>query len=51
MPPHQLGMVQIERTGVCLLVVDANLRQIIDQNFGLDLKLSGQLVNADLIWI
>lgn len=51
MLPHQLGMVQIERARVCLLVVDTNLRQIIDQDFGLDLKFSGQLVNADLIWI
>jgi len=41
MLPHQLGMVQIEGAGVCLLVIDTNLRQIIDQDFGLDLKLSG----------
>lgn len=49
--PHKLGVIQVERTRVCLLVRDANLRQIVDQHLGFDLEFSGQLVDADLIWI
>ncbi len=32
-----------------LLVVDADLREIIDQDFRLDLKFPGQLVDSNLI--
>jgi len=51
MLPHQFGMIQVERARVRLLVRDADFRQVIDQDLGLDLEFSGQLVNADLIWI
>jgi hypothetical protein len=51
MLPHQFGMIQVERARVRLLVRDADLRQVIDQDLGLDLEFSRQLVNADLIWI
>jgi hypothetical protein len=48
---HKFGMVQVERARVRLLVLNAYLRQVIDQDLGLDLEFSGQLVDADLIWI
>jgi hypothetical protein len=51
MLPRQLGVIQIERTRVRLLVRDADLRQEIDQHLGLDLEFPGQLVDADLIGI
>jgi hypothetical protein len=51
MLPHQFGVVEVERARVRLLVRDADLGQIIDQDFGLDLEFSGQLVDADLIRI
>jgi hypothetical protein len=51
MLPHELGMVQIERARVSLLLGDTNFREIIDQDLGLDFELPGQLVNADLIRI
>jgi hypothetical protein len=51
MLPHELGVVQVERTRVRLLVRDADFRQVVNQDFGLDLEFSGQLVDADLIWI
>jgi hypothetical protein len=51
MLPHQFGVVEVERARVRLLVRDADLGQIIDQDLGLDLEFSGQLVDADLIWI
>jgi hypothetical protein len=51
MLPHQLGMLQIERARVRLLIVDADFRQVVDQDFRLDLELPGQFVDADLIGI
>jgi len=51
MLPHKFRVVQVERARVRLLVRDADLWQVINQDFGLDLEFSGQLVNADLIWI
>jgi hypothetical protein len=49
--PHEFGVAQIERARVSLLLVDANFREIIDQDLGLDLELPCQLVDADLIRI
>jgi hypothetical protein len=51
MLPHKFGVVQVERARVRLLFRDADLRQVIDQDLGLDLEFSGQLVDADLVWI
>jgi hypothetical protein len=51
MLPHLLGMMQIERTRVGLLVRDADLRQEIDQHLGLDLEFPCQLIDADLIGV
>jgi hypothetical protein len=49
--PHQYGVLDIERTGMRLLIVDADFRQVIDQDFRLDLEFPRQFVNADLIGI
>jgi len=51
MLPHEHGVFDIDRARVSLLFLDANLREIVDQHLGFDLELSGQLVNADLIWV
>ncbi len=51
MLPHEFGVVQVERARVRLLFGDADFRQIIDQDFCLDLEFPCQLVDADLIWI
>jgi len=51
MLPHKFRVVQVERARVRLLVRDADLWQVIKQDFGLDFEFSGQLVDADLIWI
>ena len=51
MLPHKFSVIQVKRARVSLLVRDANLRQIINQDLGLDLEFSGQFVDADLIWI
>ncbi len=42
-------MIEIERTRVRLLFGDADLGEIVDQDFRLDLQLARQLVNANLI--
>jgi hypothetical protein len=49
--PHELGFIEIERTRVGLFLGDADFRQKVDQDLGLDLEFAGQLVNADLIGI
>lgn len=49
--PHQYGVLDIERTGMRLFIIDANFRQVINQDFGLDLEFPRQFVNADLIGI
>ncbi len=49
MLPHQFGLVEIERARVRLLFSDADFRQIVDQYLGLDLELSRQFVDANLI--
>jgi hypothetical protein len=51
MLPHKFGVVQVERARVRLLVLDADLRQVIDQHLGLYLEFSGQFIDADLVWI
>jgi hypothetical protein len=51
MLPRQFGMLDIERTRVRLLFLDADLRQVVDQYLGLDLEFTRQLVNTDLIGI
>jgi len=48
---NELRVPEVERTGVRLLFRDADLRQVLDQNFGLDLKFPGQLINSNLIRI
>jgi len=48
---NQFRMREVERTGVRLFFRDADLWQVLDQHFGLDLKFPGQLVNSDLIRI
>jgi hypothetical protein len=37
MPSHKFGVLKIERARVRFLLGNADLRQIIDQDFGLDL--------------
>jgi hypothetical protein len=51
MLPREFGMLDIERTRVRLLFLDADLRQVVDQYLGLDLEFTRQLVNTDLIGI
>jgi hypothetical protein len=51
MLPHQFCVIQIERARVRLLIVYADFRQVIDQDFRLDLEFPCQLVDADLIGI
>jgi hypothetical protein len=46
---HQLRIFDVERARVGLLLLDADLGQVVDQHLGLDLKLSRQLVDTDLI--
>jgi hypothetical protein len=46
---HQYRVIHIDRARVRLLLVDANLRQIVDQHLGLDFEFAGQFVNSDLI--
>jgi hypothetical protein len=48
---HQLGVIEIKRARVRLLLRDADFRQILDQDLGLDLQLPGQLINPDLVRI
>jgi hypothetical protein len=48
---HEFGVIEIERARVRFLLGYADFRQVVDQDFRLDLKLPGQLVNSDLIWV
>ena len=50
-PARQFGVPQIERARVRLLLRDANFREIVDQDLGLDLQLPGQLIDANLIGV
>jgi hypothetical protein len=49
MLPHQLGVLEIKRARVRLLFLDADLRQVVDQHFGLDLEFPCQFIDANLI--
>jgi hypothetical protein len=49
MPSDKFGVIQIERAGVRLLLGDADLGQIVDQDLGLDLELSSQFVDSNLV--
>lgn len=49
MLPNKLGVLEINRTGVRLLLGNAGLRQILDQYLSLDLELACQLVDSDLM--
>ena len=51
MLPRQLGVLEIERTRVRLLLGDADFRQKVDEHLGLDLKFPGQLIYTNLIGI
>ncbi len=42
---------EIKRTRVGLLFFKAQVRQIVEDGFGLDLEFAGQLVDADLIGV
>ena len=48
---HQFGVLDVNRAGMRLFLRDADLRQEIDQDFGLDLQFPGQFIDADLIGI
>jgi len=48
---HKFGVRQIERARVRLLLGDADLGKVVDQDLGLDLQFSGQLVNSNLIGV
>jgi hypothetical protein len=45
----QLGMLNVNRTGMRFLVVNANFRQIIQNRPGFYFQIAGQLIDADLI--
>jgi hypothetical protein len=49
--PHQLSVRIIDRARVRLLFCNANVGQILDQDFRFDLEFPGQLVYSDLIRI
>jgi hypothetical protein len=46
---HQFGVIEVERTRMRFLLRDADLGQIVDQNFRFDFKLSRQFVDSYLI--
>jgi hypothetical protein len=47
--PRQFGVLDIERARVRFLILDADLRQVVDQHLGLDLEFPRQLIDANLI--
>jgi hypothetical protein len=49
MLPHKHGMINIDGTRVSLLLGYADLGKIINQHLRLDLQLSRQFVDSDLI--
>jgi hypothetical protein len=49
--PREFRVLEIERAGVRLFLLDADLRQEVDQHFGLNLEFPRQLVNSNLIRI
>lgn len=48
---RQFRVLDVERARVRLLLRDADFGQVLDQDLGLDLELSGQLINPDLVRI
>ena len=48
---HEFGVGEIERARVGLLFCDADLREVVDQDLGLDFQLPGQLVNSNLVGV
>jgi hypothetical protein len=48
---REFGVIEVKRARMRLLFSDADFGQEVDQDFGLDLKLPGQLVNSDLIGV
>jgi hypothetical protein len=48
---HELGMININRTRMRLLLGDAHLRKIFEDYPCLDLEFSRQLVDADLRYV
>jgi hypothetical protein len=46
---REFGVLDINGTRVGLLFFDADLREILDEDFGLNLEFPGQLVDADLV--
>jgi len=46
--PYRQCKIVIERAGVCFLIADAQFGQYVEDHVGLDLELTGQLVDADL---
>jgi hypothetical protein len=48
MDADSLRFVQLERTGMRLLLCDAHFRQDVKNGFALDFQLSGQIVDSNL---
>ena len=48
MLPHAVRLIILKGTRVRFLLGDADLRQVLDQDFCLDLQLPSELVDADL---
>jgi hypothetical protein len=48
---RQFRVLDVDRTRVRLLFLDADRGQKVDQHLGLDLQLAGQLVQPDLFGI
>jgi hypothetical protein len=48
---NEFRMIQVERARVRLLFGDADLGQKVDQDFRLDLQLSRQLIDTNLIGV
>jgi hypothetical protein len=48
---YEFRFVEVERARVRFLFGYADFGQVVDQDFRLDLKLPGQLVNSNLIWV
>lgn len=48
MLPHAVGLIVLNRARMRLLFGDADLRQVVDQDFCLDLEFPREFVDADL---
>jgi hypothetical protein len=51
MSAYQLGMIQINRTGMGLLFGNPDFGEIVQHRFGFYLQLAGQFVDAYLNWV